>query len=68
MLLDEKAASLDDIFCFGLIQADGLNIENQSVDTQCIDSCRGIRNRVELARGFVDRHIRCLCRQNHRDQ
>jgi len=68
MLLQQQLASGNHILGFGAEQADGLDIRNQAIDAERQHAGRRIGDRVQAARGFVDRDIGGLRRQQYRDQ
>lgn len=60
MTLDQQAASLDDILGFAVIEADGLDVLRQTLDTQCVNRRRRVGHRKQFGRRLVDPDVgRC---------
>ncbi|MCY1401906.1 hypothetical protein D9M71_170330 [compost metagenome] len=68
MALDQQAAGFDHVFRFAVVQADGLDVLRQSLDTQGMDRCRGIGDREQFGGGLVDADVGRLRRENHGNQ
>src|SRR5690606_26278787 len=68
VLLQQDPAGLNDVFGLAVKQANGLDIGFHTFNAQLQHGLRRIGDRVEQGRGFVDAHVRRLCREQHRDQ
>ena len=68
MSIDKQATRLDNIFSLVVEQANVTNVGLQSIDTECENSCRCTRVRIKFCGCFIDADIRCLRRENDRNQ
>ena len=68
VLLDQHAAGGDDVLRLGTEQADGLDVFGKPILPKCQHAFRVRCDRKKAGGGFVDTNIRCLCRQNDRNQ
>lgn len=68
MLLQEDAASVDNIQGLGVVEPNGLDMSLQAIQSECQNAFRCIGDGKELCRSLVDADICGLGRKNNRDE